>query len=78
MVLFFGDFYGRTPARRPLSREFNLSSRSHCSSYELNESLTQRDDLQVQLSHDDLESPFDSFTSNGPGATSTPMTDRQH
>ena len=60
MVLFLGDFYGRTPARRPLSREFNSSSRSHCSSYELNESLTQRDDLQVQLSHDDLESPFDS------------------
>ena len=55
MVLFLGDFNGRTPARRPLSREFNLSSRSHCSSYELNESLTQRDDLQVQLSHDDLQ-----------------------
>ena len=78
MALSLGDFYGRTPARRPLSRELNLSSQSHCSSYQPNESLTQRDNLQVQFSDDDLESPFDSFTSNRPAATSTPETDCRH
>ena len=41
MALSLGDFYGRTPARRPLSRELNLSSQSHCSSYQPNKSLTQ-------------------------------------
>ena len=59
-----------------LSRDFNLSLQSECSSYLLNDSLTQRGDLQVQLSDKDLETPFDSFTNNGSGVTSTPEPDR--
>ena len=78
MALSLGDFYGRrTPARRTssLSRDLNLSLQSQCSSYQPNESLTQRGDLQVQFSDDDIETPFDSLTGNGSGATSTPQSD---
>ena len=72
--------YGaRTPARRSssLSRDLNLSLQSQCSSYQPNEGLTQRGDLQVQFTDDDLQTPFDSFTSSGSGAISTPEVDRR-
>lgn len=81
MALSLGDFYrARTPARRlsSLSRDLNLSLQSQCSSYQLNEGLTQSSDLQVQFTDDDLETPFDSFTSSGLGAISTPEIDRRN
>ena len=71
MALSLGDFYGKRPARR----DMNLS---HSSSYQPNESLTQRRDLQVQFSDDELETQFDSFTSSMSGVTSTPENDHRN
>ena len=71
MALSLGDFYGKRPARR----DMNLP---HSSAYEPNESLTQRRDLQVQFSDDELETQFDSFSSSMSVATSTPDTDRRN
>ena len=68
MAFSLGDFYGsRAPARRSssLTRDFNLSLQSQRSSYLPNESLTQRSDLQVQFSHDELETPFDFYARVG-------------
>jgi len=61
-----------------ISRDLNLSLQSQCSSYQPDEGLTQRGDLQVQFTDDDLETPFDSFTSSGSGAISTAEVDRRN